>query len=140
MDPEVKAAIAQNGIRNAIAPAGTISLLAGNISSGVEPVFAHSFTRKVTKHDGSKRDGLVEDYAVRRFRTKFGGDADLPARFVTAQTLAPEEHVRTQAALQRHVDSAISKAVNLPADISIDDFRRVYRLAYDSGCKVCTTY
>ena len=144
MDPEVRAAIVQNGIRNAlltsIAPTGTISLLADNVSSGIEPVFAHSFTRKVTNHDGSKRDELVEDYAVRLYRTKVGADAELPDHFVTAQTLAPEEHVRMQAALQRHVDSAISKTVNLPADISFDDFKQVYRLAYDSGCKGCTTY
>ena len=144
LDEEVRGAIAARGIRNAlltsIAPTGTISLFADNVSSGVEPVFAHSFTRKVTNPDGSKRDELVEDYAVRLYRTKFGADVDLPEHFVTAQTLAPEEHVRMQAALQRHVDSAISKTVNLPADISFDDFKQVYRLAYDSGCKGCTTY
>ena len=144
LDEEVRAAIATHGIRNAlltsIAPTGTISLLADNVSSGVEPVFAHSFTRKVTNPDGSKRDELVEDYAVRLFRERFGADAALPEHFVTAQTLAPEEHVRMQAALQRHVDSAISKTVNLPEDISFDAFKQVYRLAYDSGCKGCTTY
>ena len=144
LDEEVRGAIAAHGIRNAlltsIAPTGTISLFADNVSSGIEPVFAHSFTRKVTNPDGSKRDELVEDYAVRLYRAKFGADAPLPEHFVTAQTLAPEEHVRMQAALQRHVDSAISKTVNLPADISFDDFKQVYQLAYDSGCKGCTTY
>ena len=144
LDEEVRGVIAADGIRNAlltsIAPTGTISLFADNVSSGIEPVFAHSFTRKVTNPDGSKRDELVEDYAVRLYRTKFGVDAPLPEYFVTAQTLAPEEHVRMQAALQRHVDSAISKTVNLPADISFDDFKQVYRLAYESGCKGCTTY
>ncbi len=144
LDKEVRAAIAAHGIRNAlltsIAPTGTISLFADNVSSGIEPVFAHGFTRKVTNPDGSKRDEVVEDYAVRLYRTRFGADAALPDHFVTAQTLAPEEHVRMQAALQRHVDSAISKTVNLPADIAFDDFQRVYRLAYDSGCKGCTTY
>ena len=59
---------------------------------------------------------------------------------MTAQTLAPEEHVWMQAGLQRHVDSAISKTVNLPEDISFEAFKQVYRLAYDSGCKGCTTY
>ena len=144
LDEEVRAAIAAHGIRNAlltsIAPTGTISLFADNVSSGVEPVFAHSFTRKVTNPDGSKRDELVEDYAVRLYRTKFGTNVDLPGHFVTAQTLAPEEHVRMQAALQRHVDSAISKTVNLPEDIGFEAFKQVYRLAYDSGCKGCTTY
>ena len=99
------------------------------MSSGVEPVFAHSFTRKVTNPDQTKREEVVEDYAVRLYRTKFGADAALPDHFVTAQTLAPEEHVRMQAALQRHVDSAISKTVNLPADISFDAFKQVYRLS-----------
>ena len=106
-------AIASHGIRNAlltsIAPTGTISLFADNVSSGVEPVFAHSFTRKVTNPDGSKRDELVEDYAIRLYRTKFDAEVVLPEHFVTAQTLAPEDHVRMQAALQRYVDSAISK-------------------------------
>ena len=143
-DEAVRSAIAERGIRNAlltsIAPTGTISLFADNVSSGVEPVFAHSYTRKVTNPDGTKRDELVEDYAVRLFRARSGPDAPLPEHFVTAQTLAPEEHVRMQAALQRHVDSAISKTVNLPEDISFEAFKEVYRLAYDSGCKGCTTY
>ena len=144
LDDEVRTAIAAHGIRNAlltsIAPTGTISLLADNVSSGVEPVFAHSFTRKVTGRDGTRREEVVEDYAVRSYRARFGAEAALPDHFVTAQTLTAEEHVRMQAALQRHVDSAISKTVNLPADISFADFARVYRLAYDSGCKGCTTY
>ncbi len=144
LDDEVRTAIAAHGIRNAlltsIAPTGTISLLADNVSSGVEPVFAHSFTRKVTERDGTRREEVVEDYAVRLYRARFGAEAALPEHFVTAQTLTAEEHVRMQAALQRHVDSAISKTVNLPADISFADFGQVYRLAYDSGCKGCTTY
>ena len=144
LDDEVRAAIAAHGIRNAlltsIAPTGTISLLADNVSSGVEPVFAHSFTRRVTERDGTRREEVVEDYAVRLYRARFGAEAALPEHFVTAQTLTAQEHVRMQAALQRHVDSAISKTVNLPADISFADFAQVYRLAYDSGCKGCTTY
>ena len=144
LDDEVRTAIAAHGIRNAlltsIAPTGTISLLADNVSSGVEPVFAHSFTRKVTERDGTRREEVVEDYAVRLYRARFGTEAALPEHFVTAQTLTAEEHVRMQAALQRHVDSAISKTVNLPADISFAEFAQVYRLAYDSGCKGCTTY
>jgi ribonucleoside-diphosphate reductase alpha chain len=144
LDADVRALIAEHGIRNAlltsIAPTGTISLLADNVSSGVEPVFAHSFTRKVTEPDGSKRDELVEDYAVRLYRAKFGQDAPLPEYFVTAQTLTPMEHIRMQAALQRHVDSAISKTVNVPEDIAFESFREVYREAYRQGCKGCTTY
>ncbi len=143
-DAELRALIAEHGVRNAlltsIAPTGTISLLADNVSSGVEPVFAHAFTRKVLQPDGTKREELVEDYAVRLFRAKFGADAPLPEHFVTAQTLAPEEHIRMQAALQRHVDSAISKTVNVPEDIDFAAFQQVYLDAYRSGCKGCTTY
>ena len=144
LDPEVRALIAEHGIRNAlltsIAPTGTISLLADNVSSGVEPVFAHAFTRKVLQPDGSRREEVVEDHAVRLYRARFGSDAALPEYFVTAQTLTPTEHIRMQAALQRHVDSAISKTVNVPEDISFEAFQEVYRDAYRGGCKGCTTY
>ncbi|OYV24687.1 MAG: ribonucleoside-diphosphate reductase, adenosylcobalamin-dependent [Rhodospirillales bacterium 20-58-10] len=144
LDADVRALIAAHGIRNAlltsIAPTGTISLLADNVSSGVEPVFAHSFTRKVTEPDGSKREELVEDYAVRLYRHKFGSDVALPDYFVTAQNLSPLDHIRMQAALQRHVDSAISKTVNVPEDIPFEAFREVYLEAYRQGCKGCTTY
>ena len=126
LDADVRALIREHGIRNAlltsIAPTGTISLLADNVSSGVEPVFAHSFVRKVTEPDGSKREELVEDYAVRAYRAKFGADAALPDYFVTAQTLTPAEHIRMQAALQRHVDSAISKTVNVPGGHQLRGF------------------
>ncbi|MDR3522016.1 MAG: adenosylcobalamin-dependent ribonucleoside-diphosphate reductase [Acidocella sp.] len=144
LDADVRALIAEHGIRNAlltsVAPTGTISLLADNVSSGVEPVFAHSFTRKVTEPDGSKREELVEDYAVRLYRHKFGRDVTLPDYFVTAQNLTPLDHIRMQAALQRHVDSAISKTVNVPEDIAFEAFREVYLEAYRQGCKGCTTY
>ena len=144
LDPDVQASIARQGIRNAlltsIAPTGTISLLADNVSSGIEPVFAHSYTRKVTERDGSKREELVEDYAVRLYRARHGADAVLPDTFVTAQTLTPAEHIKMQAALQRHVDSAISKTVNVPEDIDFDSFQQVYKDAYRQGCKGCTTY
>ncbi|MGI4944197.1 MAG: adenosylcobalamin-dependent ribonucleoside-diphosphate reductase [Janthinobacterium lividum] len=144
LDADVQASIARQGIRNAlltsIAPTGTISLLADNVSSGIEPVFAHSYTRKVTERDGSKREELVEDYAVRLYRTRFGADAALPDTFVTAQTLTPAEHIKMQAALQQHVDSAISKTVNVPEDIDFESFQQVYKDAYRQGCKGCTTY
>ncbi len=143
MDADVKAAIAEHGIRNAlltsIAPTGTISLLAGNVSSGVEPVFAYSYTRKVLQKDGSRTEEEVVDYAVALWR-QMHGDAPLPDHFVNAQTLAPEDHVRMQAACQPYIDSSISKTINCPADISFEAFKNVYALAYDTGCKGCTTY
>ena len=144
LDADVRDLIAEHGIRNAlltsVAPTGTISLVADNVSSGVEPVFALAYTRKVTQPDGSKVEEEVSDYALRRFRALRGESTPLPAYFVTAQDLTPAEHVRMQAAVQRHVDSAISKTVNVPADISFEAFQAVYLDAYRSGCKGCTTY
>ncbi|TVP72947.1 MAG: adenosylcobalamin-dependent ribonucleoside-diphosphate reductase [Rhodobacteraceae bacterium] len=143
MDDDVRAAIRSHGIRNAlltsIAPTGTISLYAGNVSSGIEPVFAYEYTRKVLQKDGSRSEETVEDYAVRLWR-EVHGDADLPDYFVNAQTLAPMDHVRMQAAAQKWVDSSISKTINCPEDISFEAFKDVYMAAWDMGCKGCTTY
>lgn len=143
LNREVRTLIGTHGIRNAlltsVAPTGTISLFADNVSSGVEPVFALAYTRKVLQPDGSRREEEVSDYALRLYRSLFG-DAALPDYFVTAQDLSPAEHVRMQAAVQHHVDSAISKTVNVPETISFEAFQEVYRDAYRSGCKGCTTY
>ena len=143
MDEDVRAAIREHGIRNAlltsIAPTGTISLYAGNVSSGIEPVFAYSYTRKVLQKDGSRTEEQVVDYAVRMWREKFG-DRELPDYFVNAQTLPPSEHVKMQAAAQKWVDSSISKTINCPEDISFEAFKDVYMQAYETGCKGCTTY
>jgi len=140
----IRAAIAKNGMRNglltSIAPTGTISLFAGNVSSGIEPVFAYSFTRKVLQADGSARQEIVEDYAYRAFRARLGSDAKLPDYFVNAQTLSPADHLAVQAAAQRHIDSSISKTINVPGDISFEEFKGVYLSAYELGCKGCTTY
>ena len=143
MDDDVRAAIGKHGIRNAlltsIAPTGTISLYAGNVSSGIEPVFAYAYTRKVLQKDGSRTEEEVVDYAVQMWRDKMG-DAALPDYFVNAQTLAPLDHVRMQAAAQKWVDSSISKTINCPEDISFEAFKDVYMAAWDQGCKGCTTY
>ena len=143
MDADVRDAIATHGIRNAlltsIAPTGTISLYAGNVSSGIEPVFAYAYTRKVLQKDGSRTEEEVVDYAVRLWR-ELKGDAPLPDYFVNAQTLPPLDHVRMQAAAQKWVDSSISKTINCPEDISFDAFKEVYMAAWDQGCKGCTTY
>ena len=144
LDRKVQSAISQHGIRNAlitsIAPTGTISLVADNVSSGIEPVFALSYTRAVLQPDGSRLEEEVSSYALREFRRRFGLDAPLPDTLVTAQDLTPSEHIRMQAAAQRHVDSAISKTVNVPESIGFEDFQAVYLEAYHSGCKGCTTY
>ncbi|WP_170518594.1 adenosylcobalamin-dependent ribonucleoside-diphosphate reductase [Ruegeria atlantica] len=143
MDEDVRDAIREHGIRNAlltsIAPTGTISLYAGNVSSGIEPVFAYAYTRKVLQKDGSRTEEEVVDYAVQMWRDKFG-DAELPDYFVNAQTLPPSDHVKMQAAAQKWIDSSISKTINCPEDISFDAFKDVYMQAWDQGCKGCTTY
>jgi ribonucleoside-diphosphate reductase alpha chain len=139
---DIRDAIARHGIRNAlltsIAPTGTISLLAGNVSSGIEPVFAFSYARKILMPDGTRREEQVEDFAVARFR-ELHGDAPLPDYFVTAQTLAPADHLAVQAAAQPFVDSAISKTINVPAAIPFEAFEAVYLQAWRDGCKGCTT-
>ncbi|SEW07213.1 ribonucleoside-diphosphate reductase class II [Aliiroseovarius sediminilitoris] len=143
MDQDVRDAIREHGIRNAlltsIAPTGTISLYAGNVSSGIEPVFAYAYTRKVLQKDGSRTEEEVVDYAVQMWRDKFG-DKELPDYFVNAQTLDPLAHVKMQAAAQKWIDSSISKTINCPEDISFEAFKDVYMEAWDSGCKGCTTY
>ncbi|TNE40644.1 MAG: adenosylcobalamin-dependent ribonucleoside-diphosphate reductase [Alphaproteobacteria bacterium] len=144
LDADVKEAIAQYGIRNAlltsIAPTGTISLFAGNVSSGIEPVFSYSYKRKVLLADGTRQEETVSDYAYRAYLDQGGDPNDLPDYFVTAQTLSPDDHVRVQAAAQKHIDSSISKTINVPEEISFDAFKDVYMEAYETGCKGCTTY
>ena len=143
MDSDVRDAIARHGIRNAlltsIAPTGTISLYAGNVSSGIEPVFAYAYKRKVLQKDGSRTEEEVVDYAVQLWRERFG-DKPLPDHFVNAQTLPPLDHVRMQAAAQKWIDSSISKTINCPEEISFEAFKDVYMAAWDQGCKGCTTY
>ncbi len=144
LEPDLRAGIAKHGIRNAlvtsIAPTGTISLLAGNVSSGIEPVFRYEYSRSVLLPDGRHEQRGVADYAWSLYRELHGADAALPDTFVDAQTLAPEDHLAMQAAVQDYVDSSISKTINLPAEISFDAFKDVYRRAYALGCKGCTTY
>jgi ribonucleoside-diphosphate reductase alpha chain len=144
LDKAVQAAIARHGLRNgcltSIAPTGTISLLSGNVSSGIEPVFEFAYRRRVLGKDGVTHEEDVEDYAAGLFRALHGPDAPRPAAFVTAGNLAPSEHIAMQAALQPFVDSAISKTINCPEAISFEDFRGVYAEAFASGLKGCTTY
>ncbi len=144
LEQDVLDAIGTNGLRNAllttVAPTGTISILADNVSSGIEPVFSFTYKRYVLMPDGSRKEEPVSDYAYRQFRSRFGEAAALPDYFVDAQSLAPTDHVAMQAAAQPFVDSSISKTINCPEDISFAAFKDIYMLAYDSGCKGCTTY
>jgi len=141
---DLRAGIGRHGIRNAlltsIAPTGTISLFAGNVSSGIEPIFALSYLRKVLLPDGSHREEPVEDYAVKLFRDLRGKETPLPDSFVTTEDLTPSDHLRMQAAVQAHIDSSISKTVNVPVSLSFEAFKAVYDEAYDLGLKGCTTF
>ena len=130
---EIQEGILEHGIRNshliAIAPTGTISLTADNVSSGLEPVFAHRFDRVVHLAEGQRTES-VEDYAVRNFGVEGR----------TAGDLSPQEHLDVLAACQPYVDQSISKTINVPSDIAWEDFKGVYVQAWERGCKGCTTF
>ena len=144
LEPEVRQAIAEHGIRNAlltsVAPTGTVSLLADNISSGLEPVFGFSYSRAILQPDGSRVQEEVSDHAYRLYRSLEGEDAPLTDAFVDTQSLEPSAHVVMQATVQSAIDSSVSKTINLPAGISFEAFKDVYSQAYALGCKGCTTY
>jgi len=140
---DIRAAIAEHGIRNshltAIAPSGTISLLAGNVSSGIEPIHDFEGTRRLVDPEKGYRMFDVTDYAVSLYRT-MKGPGPLPASFVRAGDLPAEAHIEMQAALQPYVDSAISKTINVPEETDFESFQAVYDLAYRKGLKGCTTF
>jgi len=144
LDADIRDAIARDGIRNAlltsVAPTGTISLFADNVSSGLEPVFSFRYSRHVLMPDGSRKEEEVSDYAYRLFRRLQGEATALPAYFVDAQALAPADHLVMQATVQKYVDSSISKTINIPVEFPFDQFKDVYLQAYELGCKGCTTY
>ena len=141
---DIREGIAAHGIRNAlltsVAPTGTISIFADNVSAGLEPVFSFTYTRNVLLPDGKRQQEQVSDHAWRLFRRTFGEDAPLPDYFVDAQSLSPADHLVMQAAVQKYIDSAVSKTINCPEDIDFEAFKDIYRRAYDLGCKGCTTY
>ena len=141
---EVRSKIAAFGLRNGVlttlAPTGTTSLFAGNVSSGIEPVFSARYERNIIGPDGQRTTERVEDYAAALHRHMFGPEAPLPTSFVTVADLTPADHVVMQATAQKWVDSGISKTVNCPEDIGFESFEKVYLDAYAQGCKGCTTY
>jgi len=139
---ELRRAIREKGIRNshllAIAPTGSISLLAGNVSAGIEPVFSALTNRRIRRLDGTFEDVEVEDHAFRLWR--LAGGKGLPPAFVTAGDLSAEAHLAMQETAQGFVDNAISKTINADADIPFEAFATVYRQAYARGLKGCTVY
>ena len=141
---DIQEGIRRDGIRNshltAIAPTGTISLLANNVSSGLEPVYELAYSRRVRQADGSLGMFRVEDYAYHLFRQLRGEEAPLPPAFVVAADVAPSAHLAMQAALQHHVDNSISKTINVPEAFGFEQFGSLYQQAYDLGLKGCTTF
>jgi len=144
LSAETRGLIARHGIRNgcltSIAPTGTISMLAGNVSSGIEPIYALAQRRRILEADGSRREEVLNDFAYAAFRRLRGNDAAVPEALVTAHELPPAAHLKMQAAVQPFIDSSISKTINVPQDLPFEAFEAVYRDAYALGLKGCTTY
>ncbi len=146
----------RNATTTTIAPTGTLSIIAG-CSSGIEPLFALSFVRRVMDNDELLEvnpcfEKVAREYGFysRELMDKIAGRGsihdleEIPGEvrevFVTAHDVTPEWHVRIQAAFQKYTDNAVSKTVNLPRDATLDDVRKVYDLAYELGCKGVTIY
>ena len=143
IDKNVIEKIKKQGLRNAciltVPPVGSGSVLAGT-SSGVEPIFALSYFRR--SKSLSKEEFKVYHPLVSEYIEQFGlsDDSQAPDIFVTSHQIKPEMRVRTQAAIQKHIDSCISSTVNLPADISLQEVEQIYFLAWKLGCKGITVY
>ncbi len=133
LQEDVQDLIAQHGIRNShltsIAPTGTISLTADNISSGIEPVFEYAFNRRRKTRDGDVVDH-IEDYGYRFLDTKG----------VRSRNVTVDQHLGVLSTAQRYVDSAVSKTCNVPDDVGWEDFKKIYVNAWELGCKGCTTF
>ncbi|MBO9716647.1 MAG: adenosylcobalamin-dependent ribonucleoside-diphosphate reductase [Pseudoxanthomonas sp.] len=153
--PELVDELATVGSRfthhSSIAPTGTISLsLANNASNGIEPSFAHHYSRNVIR-EGKKSKEKVDVYSYELLAYRHlvnakampfadSADAQLPEYFIAADDISPKEHVDVQAAAQKWVDSSISKTANVPTDYPYEDFKDIYRYAYEQGLKGCTTF
>lgn len=133
LDGDVRAAIAEHGIRNShltsIAPTGTISLTADNVSSGIEPVFSYGFDRTIQTYEGPRVE-RIDDYGVRVFGV----------RGRTADQCSVTDHVAVLIAVSEWIDSAVSKTCNVGDDVTFEEFKDVYRKAWEGGAKGCTTF
>lgn len=155
VDPELVEKLAQTGARfthhSSIAPTGTISLsLANNASNGIEPSFAHHYSRNVIR-EGKKSKEKVDVFSFELLAYRelvnprampYSEQAEeiLPEYFITAEDISPKEHVDVQAAAQKWIDSSISKTANVPTDYPFEDFKDIYMYAYEQGLKGCTTF
>ncbi|MBT8421024.1 MAG: ribonucleoside-diphosphate reductase, partial [Gammaproteobacteria bacterium] len=155
IDPALVDELAEVGCRfthhTSIAPTGTIALsLANNASNGIEPSFAHQYSRNIIREGRKTKEKLdVYSFELLAFRQYIDADASpfadkvrnrLPDYFITAQDISPRQHVDMQAAAQKWIDSSISKTINVPSDFPYDDFKDIYQYAYEKGLKGCTTF
>jgi ribonucleoside-diphosphate reductase alpha chain len=155
LEPELIDALAEEGGRfthhTSIAPTGTISLsLANNASNGIEPSFAHHYSRNIIR-EGKKSKEKVEvfSYELLAYRELVNASAmpgsddektKLPEQFITSEDVLPAEHVDIQAAAQKWIDSSISKTANVPTDYAYEKFKNIYTYAHSKGLKGCTTF
>ena len=154
-DPELSAELAKVGCRfthhSSIAPTGTISLsLANNASNGIEPSFAHHYSRNIIREGKKSKEKVdVNSYELLAYHELINSDAlpfsdkpenQLPDYFISADDITPTQHVDVQAAAQKWIDSSISKTANVPTDYPYEQFKDIYLHAYESGLKGCTTF
>jgi ribonucleoside-diphosphate reductase alpha chain len=130
----------RNGVLNSIAPAGSISVLAENVSSGVEPIFAADVVRRVRDNDEGFREIRVTDYAVALYRQIANRSDALPTAYVDAACVNIKHHILMQSTAQSVTDGAVSKTVNVPEKLPYEEFENLYIEAFDAGCKGCTAY
>jgi ribonucleoside-diphosphate reductase alpha chain len=155
IEPELVAELAEVGCRfthhSSIAPTGTISLsLANNASNGIEPSFAHHYSRNVIREGKKSKEKVdVFSFELLAYRELVNSAAmpysekeeeQLPEYFITADSIKPKQHVDIQAAAQKWIDSSISKTANVPTDYPYDEFKDIYLYAYEQGLKGCTTF
>ncbi|MDC0412265.1 adenosylcobalamin-dependent ribonucleoside-diphosphate reductase [Porticoccus sp.] len=155
IDPKLVAELADVGCRfthhSSIAPTGTISLsLANNASNGIEPSFAHHYSRNVIREGKKSKEKVdVFSYELLAYRELINQAAmpfaendeeTLPEYFVSSADIQPKNHVDVQAASQKWIDSSISKTINVPTDCNFEDFKDIYLYAYEKGLKGCTTF
>jgi ribonucleoside-diphosphate reductase alpha chain len=115
-------------------------LLANNVSSGLEPIFAPDYRRKVLNPSGLISEFELTDYAVQEWWKLPNHTGDLPEALVCVEDIPPQVHLKIQAALQVYVDNAISKTINIPEQYPFEEFEQIYDLAYEMGLKGCTTF
>jgi ribonucleoside-diphosphate reductase alpha chain len=155
VEPELVKQLAETGARfthhSSIAPTGTISLsLANNASNGIEPSFAHHYSRNIIKEGKKSKEKIdVYSFELLAYRHLINSEAmpysenpkhKLPDYFISADEVSPKQHVDIQAAAQKWIDSSISKTANVPTDFAYDDFKHIYQYAYEQGLKGCTTF